>query len=430
MAAPGLFIADNMARSSPSGLEGVMIGCSHIPCPRTRTIITKAVVPISLAPFPSSPSQVHLRTTMLSPNVMGEIVTLFPMASHVAPLSWLVSLNAVMPTSRNNSMPQIIFHQNSLINITVVCVERETIGLGHVSMGCLSNAIHAMPMAINLHFVMRIMEMFYVHRGAARNHVHAHNDVSVNFSPHKDMDSCVFPSVNDENRDGLLPIDDHISRDPVDVSTVKNESCSFNMIIQNLIKHAMCIDGFENMIMKDTNRNSAFSGVLELLISQKHDIWKYCEIHKSPADGHCLLHSVVSSLKYQFLHNVDLDTNYLLGVISNEIAQYPERYVLYWKNNDANVFYKGFEMYAKYNHYNSVFGDHVPMILANALKIDLILIEESIDVYSLLRQLSQIVRIVSVLHCSCTNVLTIITLLYHFLLNPYDNTAMHMLMML
>ena len=30
-------------------------------------------------------------------------------------------------------------------------------------------------------------------------------------------------------------------------------------------------------------------------------------------------------------------------------------------------------------HYNSVFGDHVPMILANALKIDLILIDESID---------------------------------------------------
>ena len=172
IAAPGLFIADNMARSSPSGLEGVMIGCSHILCPRTRTIITKAVVPISLAPFPSSPSQGHLRTTMLSPNVMGEIVTLFPMASHVAPLSWLVSLNLVMSTSRNNSMPQIIFHQNSLIDITVVCVERETIGLDHVSMGCLSNALHAMPMAINPSFVMLIMEMFHMHRGAAKKGCH------------------------------------------------------------------------------------------------------------------------------------------------------------------------------------------------------------------------------------------------------------------
>ena len=78
----------------------------------------------------------------------------------------------------------------------------------------------------------------------------------------------------------------------------------------------MCIDGFENMIIKDTNRNSAFNGVLELLNSKKNDketrtvtndlkkhlieikifqnlfflspnsivftivlIWKYCEIH-------------------------------------------------------------------------------------------------------------------------------------------------------
>ena len=49
------------------------------------------------------------------------------------------------------------------------------------------------------------------------------------------------------------------------------------------------------------------------------------------------------------------------------------------ENNDANVFYEGFEMYAKYKYYNSIFGDHVPMILANALNIDLILVMESID---------------------------------------------------
>ena len=98
-------------------------------------------------------------------------------------------------------------------------------------------------------------------------HVDAHNDVSVNFSPHKDMDSCVFPSVTDEKPDGLLPIDDHISLNSVDVLTVLHESFSFNLIIQNLIKHAMCNDGFENMIMYDMYRNSAY-GVLGSLISR------------------------------------------------------------------------------------------------------------------------------------------------------------------
>ena len=87
----------------------------------------------------------------------------------------------------------------------------------------------------------------------------------------------------------------------------------------------------------------------------------------------------MSALKYQFLQNVDIDTNYLLDVISNELTQYPERYMCFIANNDANVFYDGFERYAKYKNHNSVFGDHVPMILANVLKIDLILIEESND---------------------------------------------------
>ena len=185
--------------------------------------------------------------------------------------------------------------------------------------------------------------------------------------------------MNDENADGLLPTHDHISLNSVDALTVLNEPCSFNLIIQNLIKHAICNDGFENMIIEDMYRNSAFNGVLESLISHKNDIWKYCEIHNSPADVHCLLHSVVSSLKYQFLHNVHIGTNYLLGVISNEISQYPEKYMCFIENNDANMFYEGFERYAKYKHYNSVFGDHVPMILANASKIDLIVIEGSFD---------------------------------------------------
>ena len=104
--------------------------------------------------------------------------------------------------------------------------------------------------------------------------------------------------MNDENADERLPIDDRISLNSVDVLTVLNEPCSFNLVIQNLIKHAMCNDGFENMIIEDMYTNSAFNRVLESLISHKNDIWKYCEIHNSPADGHCLLHSVVSSLKY------------------------------------------------------------------------------------------------------------------------------------
>ena len=84
-------------------------------------------------------------------------------------------------------------------------------------------------------------------------------------------------------------------------------------------------------------RNTVYNGILEYLINfcHKNDIWKYCKIHNSPADGHCLLHSIVSSLKYQFLRNVNIDTNYLLGVISNEISQYPEIYMCFIENIDG-----------------------------------------------------------------------------------------------
>ena len=100
--------------------------------------------------------------------------------------------------------------------------------------------------------------------------------------------------------------------------------------------------GFENMVIEDTYRNSAFDGVLEPVID-----WTSIQ-------------------------------NICWVPISNEISQYPERYICFIENNDANVFYEGFERYAKYKYYNSVFVDDVPMILANALKIDLILIEKSI----------------------------------------------------
>ena len=70
----------------------------------------------------------------------------------------------------------------------------------------------------------------------------------------------------------------------------------------------------QNTIMQDIYWNSTFSGMYEIVNKslRTNDIWMICQVYDWPTDGHCLLHSVVLSLKHRLVPNVDIDTNYLL----------------------------------------------------------------------------------------------------------------------
>ena len=140
----------------------------------------------------------------------------------------------------------------------------------------------------------------------------------------------------------------------------------------------ICNGVTQNTIMQNLSRNSTCYGIYETVNKSlcTNELWNICQVYNSPADGHCLLHSVVSSLKHQLVPNVDIDTNY---VISYEISQHPERYLGFIKNNDRSVLFDGFRLYAKHKQYDTVFGDHIPLILANVLNISLIIINESSD---------------------------------------------------
>ena len=143
----------------------------------------------------------------------------------------------------------------------------------------------------------------------------------------------------------------------------------------------ICNGVTQNTIMQNLSRNSTCYGIYETVNKSlcTNELWNICQVYNSPADGHCLLHSVVSSLKHQLVPNVDIDTNYLLNVISYEISQHPEGYLGFIKNNDRSVLFDGFRLYAKHKQYDTVFGDHIPLILANVLNISLIIINESSD---------------------------------------------------
>ena len=65
------------------------------------------------------------------------------------------------------------------------------------------------------------------------------------------------------------------------------------------------------------------------------DIWSYCDITKSPADGHCILHSFITSIKNQFLNGAKLDVDYLLSAMKSELSVYADVYATNVENNDA-----------------------------------------------------------------------------------------------
>ena len=94
-------------------------------------------------------------------------------------------------------------------------------------------------------------------------------------------------------------------------------------------------------------------------------------------DGHCLLHSIISSVKAQLNEEQGIRIDHLLQlIISNVFANY-KRYSLNFDDNDESLLFEGLHQYVYNKHYDSDFGDLVPIIICEELDIDLIIIEDS-----------------------------------------------------
>ena len=102
-------------------------------------------------------------------------------------------------------------------------------------------------------------------------------------------------------------------------------------------------------------------------------IWNDCSVVKSPADGHCLLHSVVSSMKSQLFPPLETNTSALLSLIKNEFKSHPERYIRFIPGNKMSSFYRDFDRYAYSRIYDSKSVDIIPNILCNVFDMKLIL---------------------------------------------------------
>ena len=111
--------------------------------------------------------------------------------------------------------------------------------------------------------------------------------------------------------------------------------------------------------------------MLESLLSAKN-----LRIHQSPGDGHCLLHSMLSSWSSQHSSDdINYDLNSLKAALYVETYTCSAHYVPYMCT--TFLLNEGLRTYIRYRDYNTDFCDILPKILANLYLTHLIIINEN-----------------------------------------------------
>ena len=98
----------------------------------------------------------------------------------------------------------------------------------------------------------------------------------------------------------------------------------------------------------------------------------------SPGDGHCLLHSVVSSYKNQLPHLPLLTIEGLKARIFIETANHLNEYTsfLVAPLNEPSYMMRQLRVYLESKIYNHDFGDLIPRVIANSLFVSVHILDE------------------------------------------------------
>ena len=104
---------------------------------------------------------------------------------------------------------------------------------------------------------------------------------------------------------------------------------------------------------------------------------KGLKLFPSVGDGHCLIYSVCTSWNTQCHVKKPIDSTIIKEKLFVEsTCNYLNYSEFLLSNNRHRLFFKGLAEYTRHKKYNSHFGDLVPRILANALKVNLIVFDE------------------------------------------------------
>ena len=100
-------------------------------------------------------------------------------------------------------------------------------------------------------------------------------------------------------------------------------------------------------------------------------------IAPSPGDGHCLLHSIITSIKSQLSEDITLES--LKNQLYTESVTNISRYLQFTVTGSRGLFSTYMRQYIIYKRYNNEYGDLAPVILANTIGTTIIIINENCD---------------------------------------------------
>ena len=109
---------------------------------------------------------------------------------------------------------------------------------------------------------------------------------------------------------------------------------------------------------------------------EKHELWSFLSLMKSPMDGHCLIHSVVSSYNLQRPDREQITHESVLFGLINETKGHVDAYKPFLEENSNKTLLNGLDQYVNAKNYDTSFGDILPNILANVLSCEIIIIEK------------------------------------------------------
>ena len=107
-----------------------------------------------------------------------------------------------------------------------------------------------------------------------------------------------------------------------------------------------------------------------------HTFWVKYFIKPSIGDGHCFIYSLRDSYNSQLKYMPNTNSSLLLKKLESETLKNARLYSTVIPNKSQAVLLEQMKQYIDYKNYKTLFGDMVPLIMCNALNINLIVISK------------------------------------------------------
>ena len=106
--------------------------------------------------------------------------------------------------------------------------------------------------------------------------------------------------------------------------------------------------------------------------------WSNYRVVKSPGDGHCFIHSAANYLNVNSSKPTPFgDVSVILKYLSDETVHNSDRYVDFIDGTGHGSLLQGLNEYVNDRRYDTSFGGLVPTNIANALSVNLLIIENN-----------------------------------------------------